>query len=99
MTNSNVKLAKLEEKKNELERKQKELNAKIRAIRSKELNKKRKEQTHYKILLGAYLAYSVAERGEIHSQTIEGIKRFIGDDKKTAQVIEFLRSEIEKQKR
>lgn len=57
------KIAKLEQKKAELERQKKEIDAKIKAVKSKELHKKRKQETHFKVLLGAFFLHITKTRG------------------------------------
>lgn len=91
------KIEKLEAKKAELERKQKELNAKIRSIRSKELSKQRKEQTHYKILLGSYYLHQIANNViPLTDKITAEIKSFVGDEIKAEKVISYMKEEIEK---
>ena len=97
MTN-NTRLQKLEEKQAELQRQQDELKSKIRAIKSKELAEKRKKETHYKVLLGAYALHSFVERGEFSPVSAEQLRKFINDDKKFDELSAFINDEIAKGK-
>ena len=74
-----TRLEKLKQQKAELERKQKELNAKIRLMKSREANEKRKKATHYKVLLGAWVLNTFVERGEFPLISEEQFKKFLND--------------------
>lgn len=96
MTN---KIEKLEQQKAELERKQKELNAKIRQIKAREANEKRKKSTHYKVLLGAFWLNEITNNPLLDvDRNFPKLQKFINDDKKFAELKNFIQSEIDEKK-
>jgi len=83
------KLDKLESKKNELKKKQDDLNKQIRLLKSKENSEKKKKETHYKILLGAYFINEISQ-GRIDDEVKRNLKPFINDDEKYNAIVEFI---------
>lgn len=92
------KIAKLEQKKAELERQKKEIEAKIRAVKSKELHKKRKLETHYKILLGSFWLNEIVmtkKNGMDINTDFPKLRKFINNDEKFELIQRFIIENLE----
>lgn len=84
-----TRIDKLESKKNELKKKQDDLNKQIKMLKSKEAHEKKKQENHYKILLGAFLLNEISNN-QMNDDTKRRLKGFINNDEKFNAIAQFI---------
>jgi len=84
-----TKIDRLESKKNELKKKQDDLNKQIRLLKSKEAHEKRKQENHYKILMGSFLLNELSNN-QINDDMKRRLKVFINNDEKFNTIADFI---------
>ena len=84
-----TRIDKLESKKNELKKKQDDLNRQIKMLKSKEAHEKKKQENHYKILMGAFLLNELSSN-QIDTDIKRRLKIFINNDEKFNAIADFI---------
>jgi len=83
------KIEELEAKKAKLKQRQEEINQRIRRIKSKENQERKKKENHYKILMGAFFLNDLSNN-RIDEETKRRFKSFINDDIKFNAITNFI---------
>lgn len=86
-----TRIDKLESKKNELKKKQDDLNRQIKMLKSKEAHEKKKQENHYKILLGAFLLKELSSTNiQIDDDMKKRLENFIQNTEKFNALVSFI---------